>query len=68
MIDFSEEEASEIKRKNWIDGIIFDCLGFTVDEMEYFLNSLNIKIDEKIFSVKNELDELLRIKSKCSRY
>lgn len=58
MIDFSE-----IKRKNWIDGIIFDCLGFTEDEMEYFLNNLDIKINEKISSIKNELDELLRIKS-----
>jgi len=63
MIDFNKEEIGEIKRKNWIDGIIFDCLYFTEEEMEYFLDNLVQRIDEEIFTIKDKLDELLKIKS-----
>lgn len=52
-----------MKRENWIDGIIFDCLDFTEEEMEYFLNNLGKRIDEEIFTVKNKLDKLLKIKN-----
>ena len=63
MIDFSEEESRQIKRKNWIDSLIFQCVEkLNEEQMKDFLTGMLDRINQEIDNHQKRLYQLYNLK------